>query len=71
MIRDTKYLLRILVLYIPLPFYSALYDQKGSRWTLQVLGMDLYLVSSVLAAIGVQILIFNFWKKDTPNEKPC
>ena len=45
LIRNTKYLLRILLLYIPVPFFWALFDQKGSRWTIQVIGLDMYIVS--------------------------
>lgn len=40
MVRDTKYVLRVLVLYIPLPFFWALFDQQGSRWTLQATRMN-------------------------------
>lgn len=35
MVNDTKALLRILVLYIPLPIFWALFEQQGSRWTEQ------------------------------------
>lgn len=37
---DTKAVLRVLVLYIPLPVFYALYDQQGSRWVLQATRMD-------------------------------
>ncbi|XP_076814658.1 solute carrier family 15 member 1-like isoform X1 [Clavelina lepadiformis] len=40
--RDTKYVLRVLYLFIPLPFFWALFDQQGSRWTLQALQLDGY-----------------------------
>lgn len=40
MVNDTKILLKILVLYLPLPFFWALYDQQGSRWTFQATRMD-------------------------------
>lgn len=40
LVNDTKILLRILVLYIPLPVFYALYDQQGSRWILQATRMD-------------------------------
>lgn len=37
---DTKILLNVLVLYIPLPVFWALFDQQGSRWTFQASRMD-------------------------------
>lgn len=40
LVRDTKVLLRILVLYLPLPLFWALFDQQGSRWTFQATKMD-------------------------------
>lgn len=40
LVRDTKVLLKILVLYIPLPVFWALFDQQGSRWTFQATRMD-------------------------------
>jgi len=56
MIRDTKYLIRILVLFIPLPFFWALFDQQGSRWTLQVLDMDMYLGDYLILPDQVQLI---------------
>lgn len=35
LVDDTKSLLKILVLYLPLPVFWALFDQQGSRWTFQ------------------------------------
>lgn len=35
LIHDTKSLLRLLILYIPLPVFWALCDLQGSRWTIQ------------------------------------
>lgn len=40
LVADVKVLLKILLLYIPLPFFWALFDQQGSRWTLQATCMD-------------------------------
>src|SRR2546421_415017 len=40
LINDVKGLLRVLFLYIPLPLFWALFDQQGSRWTLQATRMD-------------------------------
>lgn len=39
-IRDTKAALRVMYLYLPLPIFWALYDQQGSRWTLQATQMN-------------------------------
>uniref|UniRef100_A0AAG5DKY4 Oligopeptide transporter 1 n=1 Tax=Anopheles atroparvus TaxID=41427 RepID=A0AAG5DKY4_ANOAO len=39
-VSDIKSLLKILVLYIPLPVFWALFDQQGSRWTFQATRMD-------------------------------
>lgn len=40
LVKDVKILLRILVLYLPLPFFWALFDQQSSRWTFQATRMD-------------------------------
>lgn len=40
LIEDIKILFHVLVLYIPLPVFWALFDQMGSRWTLQATRMD-------------------------------
>lgn len=40
LVNETKVLLKILVLYIPLPLFWALFDQQGSRWTLQATRMN-------------------------------
>lgn len=39
-INDIKMLLRVLVMYIPLPIFWALFHQQGSSWTLQAEQMD-------------------------------
>lgn len=39
-IADVKVLMRVLFLYLPLPIFWALFDQTGSRWTLQALRMN-------------------------------
>ncbi|KAK2840110.1 hypothetical protein Q5P01_013850 [Channa striata] len=41
LIQEIKMVLRVLVLYIPLPMFWALFDQQGSRWTLQATRMNL------------------------------
>uniref|UniRef100_A0AAQ4NT94 Solute carrier family 15 member 1 n=1 Tax=Gasterosteus aculeatus aculeatus TaxID=481459 RepID=A0AAQ4NT94_GASAC len=40
LIAQVKMVLKVLFLYIPLPMFWALYDQQGSRWTLQATNMD-------------------------------
>uniref|UniRef100_H2Y7V0 Solute carrier family 15 member 2 n=1 Tax=Ciona savignyi TaxID=51511 RepID=H2Y7V0_CIOSA len=55
MVRDIKYVLRILVLYIPLPVFWALFDQQGSRWTLQAVRMDGYVGSLHILPDQMQI----------------
>ncbi|XP_014455978.1 solute carrier family 15 member 1 isoform X1 [Alligator mississippiensis] len=40
LITQTKMVLRVLFLYIPLPMFWALFDQQGSRWTLQATTMN-------------------------------
>ncbi|CAG2100098.1 unnamed protein product [Medioppia subpectinata] len=39
-IADIKAVMRVLFLYLPLPIFWALFDQQGSRWTLQATKMD-------------------------------
>ncbi|XP_077435436.1 solute carrier family 15 member 2 [Vanacampus margaritifer] len=41
LITEIKMVLRVLVLYIPLPMFWALFDQQGSRWTLQATRMNM------------------------------
>uniref|UniRef100_M3ZFB3 Solute carrier family 15 member 2 n=1 Tax=Xiphophorus maculatus TaxID=8083 RepID=M3ZFB3_XIPMA len=45
LIQEIKMVLRVLVLYIPLPMFWALFDQQGSRWTLQATRMNMAFVS--------------------------
>ncbi|XP_053184512.1 solute carrier family 15 member 1 [Scomber japonicus] len=40
LIAQIKMVLRVLFLYIPLPMFWTLFDQKGSRWTLQATNLD-------------------------------
>ncbi|KAM8854845.1 solute carrier family 15 member 2 [Spinachia spinachia] len=48
LIQEIKMLLRVLVLYIPLPMFWALFDQQGSRWTLQATRMNMALGDSFI-----------------------
>ncbi|XP_009080717.1 PREDICTED: solute carrier family 15 member 1 [Acanthisitta chloris] len=40
LIAQIKMVLKVLFLYIPLPMFWALFDQQGSRWTLQATAMN-------------------------------
>uniref|UniRef100_A0A3Q3EU23 Solute carrier family 15 member 1b n=1 Tax=Labrus bergylta TaxID=56723 RepID=A0A3Q3EU23_9LABR len=40
LIAQVKMVVKVLFLYIPLPMFWALFDQQGSRWTLQATTMD-------------------------------
>uniref|UniRef100_A0A8C2XNX2 Solute carrier family 15 member 2 n=1 Tax=Cyclopterus lumpus TaxID=8103 RepID=A0A8C2XNX2_CYCLU len=48
LIQEVKMVLRVLVLYIPLPMFWALFDQQGSRWTLQATRMNMAFVRHFL-----------------------
>uniref|UniRef100_A0A8C9U461 Solute carrier family 15 member 2 n=1 Tax=Scleropages formosus TaxID=113540 RepID=A0A8C9U461_SCLFO len=73
LIEEIKMVLRVLVLYIPLPMFWALFDQQGSRWTLQATRMNLnILLNAFLILVFVPIFdmgvypligLFNFLKK--------
>lgn len=40
LVQDIKALIKLLVIFIPLPMFWALFDQQGSRWTFQATRMD-------------------------------
>ncbi|XP_066154994.1 peptide transporter family 1-like isoform X2 [Euwallacea fornicatus] len=40
LVSDIKALLKVLVIYIPIPIFWALYDQQGSGWTFQAVRMN-------------------------------
>ncbi|XP_026332707.1 peptide transporter family 1 isoform X2 [Hyposmocoma kahamanoa] len=56
LIEDIKCLLRVLVLFIPLPIFWALFDQQGSRWTFQADRMRQDIGSWTLQADQMQVL---------------
>uniref|UniRef100_A0A8C2CYE5 Solute carrier family 15 member 1 n=1 Tax=Cyprinus carpio TaxID=7962 RepID=A0A8C2CYE5_CYPCA len=57
LIAQVKMVLKVLFLYIPLPMFWALFDQQGSRWTLQATTMDgNFIVNPILIVIMVPIL---------------
>merc|ERR1712241_153390 len=55
LIEDTKILLKVLVLYLPLPVYWALFDQQGSRWTFQATRMNGQVGSYVIKPDQMQL----------------
>ncbi|NXG14042.1 S15A1 protein, partial [Grallaria varia] len=75
LIAQTKMVMKVLFLYIPLPMFWALFDQQGSRWTLQATVMNgdfvvqpdqMQIVNPVLIVIMVPIvdsLIYPLIKK--------
>lgn len=46
LIQEIKMVLRVLFLFIPLPMFWALFDQQGSRWTLQSTRMNMAITDS-------------------------
>ncbi|XP_070570104.1 solute carrier family 15 member 2-like isoform X1 [Ptychodera flava] len=56
LIKDTKILLHVLIMYIPLPVFWALFDQQGSRWTLQATQMNGNLGSFAIKPDQMQVL---------------
>ena len=57
LVEDVKILLKVLVIFIPLPMYFTLLDQKGSRWTFQANQMNGQFGSYVIKP--EQIRLFN------------
>ncbi|XP_026679939.1 solute carrier family 15 member 1-like [Diaphorina citri] len=57
-INDIKILLRVLVLFVPLPVFWALFDQQGSKWTSQADRMrgDLTGTSFAIKADQMQVI---------------
>ncbi|XP_041940599.1 solute carrier family 15 member 2 isoform X1 [Alosa sapidissima] len=56
LISEIKMVLRVLVLYIPLPMFWALFDQQGSRWVLQATRMNMNFGAFVLKPDQMQML---------------
>jgi solute carrier family 15 oligopeptide transporter 1 len=56
LVEDVKLLLKVLVIYIPLPMFWALYDQQGSRWTFQATHMDGALGGTTIIPDQMQIV---------------
>ena len=50
-VSDVKAVLNVLWLFIPLPLFWTLFDQQGSRWTLQAVDMN----GDVVSALGLDL----------------
>uniref|UniRef100_A0A3B3VNC1 Solute carrier family 15 member 1 n=1 Tax=Poecilia latipinna TaxID=48699 RepID=A0A3B3VNC1_9TELE len=57
LIAQVKMVLKVLFLYIPLPMFWALFDQQGSRWTLQATTMDGNFVSFLLSTVNPILIL--------------
>uniref|UniRef100_A0A182KEV6 Oligopeptide transporter 1 n=1 Tax=Anopheles christyi TaxID=43041 RepID=A0A182KEV6_9DIPT len=55
-VADIKGLLKILILYIPLPVFWALFDQQGSRWTFQATRMNGELAGYTIKPDQMQVI---------------
>ncbi|XP_034242567.1 peptide transporter family 1-like isoform X2 [Thrips palmi] len=53
---DIRAVLRVLLLFVPLPVFWALYDQQGSRWTFQANNMNGRLGSWVVKPDQMQVV---------------
>ena len=56
---DCKIVLKVLLLYTSLPFFYALFEQQGSRWTYQAQKMNSYIDFLDIHMEAEQIQIFN------------
>lgn len=56
LVEDVKAVLRVVVLYLPIPVWWALYDQTGSRWTFQAVRMDGVVGNSVIKPDQMQVI---------------
>ncbi|XP_073401392.1 solute carrier family 15 member 2 isoform X1 [Dendrobates tinctorius] len=56
LITEVKMVTKVLFLYIPLPMFWALFDQQGSRWTLQATRMNADFGGFVIQPDQMQIL---------------
>ncbi|XP_075037269.1 solute carrier family 15 member 2 [Mixophyes fleayi] len=56
LITEVKMVTKVLFLYIPLPMFWALFDQQGSRWTLQATRMNSDFKAFVIQPDQIQIL---------------
>uniref|UniRef100_A0A8C1PIN5 Solute carrier family 15 member 1a n=1 Tax=Cyprinus carpio TaxID=7962 RepID=A0A8C1PIN5_CYPCA len=57
LIAQIKMVLKVLFLYIPLPMFWTLFDQKGSRWTLQATTMSGDFVSILISTVNPILIL--------------
>uniref|UniRef100_A0A671Z143 Solute carrier family 15 member 1 n=1 Tax=Sparus aurata TaxID=8175 RepID=A0A671Z143_SPAAU len=57
LIAQVKMVLKVLFLYIPLPMFWALFDQQGSRWTLQATTLNGNFVSDLLETVNPILIL--------------
>lgn len=55
-IRNAKILLKLLILYLPLPMFWTLFDQQSSRWTIQAAQLDGKILSYRIRAGHLHVL---------------
>ena len=55
-INDAKWVFPILVMYVPVPMFWALFDMQGSRWTQTATQMDGYLGTVQILPDQIQLL---------------
>ena len=56
LVEDVKMVLRVLVIFIPIPVFWALFDQTGSRWTFQATRMNGALGSTTIKPDQMQVV---------------
>ena len=56
-VADVKDVLKVLVMFLPLPGFWALFDQQGSRWTLQATRMNGEIVRKSLHMCSVSVCV--------------
>ncbi|XP_017881375.1 peptide transporter family 1 [Ceratina calcarata] len=56
LINDIKAALKVMVLFIPIPVFWALFDQQGSRWTIQATRMNGEIGSYIFLPDQMQVL---------------
>ena len=57
--RDGKYVFPIIIMFTPLPFFWALFDMQGSRWTLTATQMNGWQGGDTFKVLPDQVQIMN------------
>lgn len=58
-VRDGKYVFPIIIMFTPLPFFWALFDMQGSRWTLSATQMNGWQGGDAFKVLPDQVQIMN------------